>query len=96
MLSFSCRLFYKFGRQHNAALRQWYSIGVAVAAMLGMSVVFMLLQDVWLAVAWIKEVCPDSFLLPQFRCACADGCSGYQHLWQLQPELLQLALVVIA
>ena len=52
-----CRLFYKFGRQHNAALRQWYSFGVAVAAMLGMSVIFMLLQDVWLAIAWIKEVC---------------------------------------
>lgn len=52
-----CRLFYKFGRQHNAALRQWYSFGVAVAAMLGMSVIFMLLQDVWLAVVWIREVC---------------------------------------
>lgn len=49
------RLFYKFGRKHNAALRQWYSIGVAVAAMLGLSVVFMLLQDLWLVVAWIKE-----------------------------------------
>lgn len=59
MLSFCYRLFYKFGRQHNAALRQWYSVGVAVAAMLGMSVVFMLLQDVWLAVAWIKEVGVD-------------------------------------
>ena len=53
-----CRLFYKFGRQHNAALRQWYSFGVAVAAMLGMSVIFMLLQDVWLAAVWIREVCP--------------------------------------
>lgn len=52
-----CRLFYKFGRQHNAALRQWYSFGVAVAAMLSMSVMFMLLQDVWLAIAWVKEVC---------------------------------------
>ena len=52
-----CRLFYKFGRQHNAALRQWYSFGVAVAAMLSMSVIFMLLQDVWLAIAWVKEVC---------------------------------------
>ncbi|DBB04615.1 TPA: hypothetical protein ACH3X1_012685 [Trebouxia sp. C0004] len=49
------RIFYKFGRQHNAALRQWYSVGVAVAAMLGMSVIFMLLQEVWLAIAWIKE-----------------------------------------
>ncbi|KAL3136923.1 hypothetical protein ABBQ32_006529 [Trebouxia sp. C0010 RCD-2024] len=49
------RLFYKFGRQHNAALRQWYSFGVAVAAMLGMSVIFMLLQDVWLAAVWIRE-----------------------------------------
>ena len=52
-----CRIFYKFGRQHNAALRQWYSMGVAVAAMLAMSVVFMLLQEVWLTIAWIKEVC---------------------------------------
>ena len=51
-----CRLFYKFGRQHNAALRQWYSFGVSVAAMLAMSVVFMLLQDIWLAFSWIKEV----------------------------------------
>lgn len=57
-----CRLFYKFGRQHNAALRQWYSFGVAVAAMLGMSVIFMLLQDVWLAIAWIKEVCLQNYL----------------------------------
>lgn len=57
-----CRLFYKFGRQHNAALRQWYSFGVAVAAMLGMSVIFMLLQDVWLAMAWIKEVCLQYYL----------------------------------
>ena len=55
------RLFYRFGRQHNAALRQWYSVGVAVAAMLGLSVVFMLLQDVWLAVAWIKEVHTTSY-----------------------------------
>ena len=51
------RVIYKFGRQHNAALQQWYRFGVAVAAMLSMSVVFMLLQDVWLAVAWIKEMC---------------------------------------
>ena len=51
-----CRLFYKFGRKHNAALREWYSIGVAVGAMLGLSVVFMLLQYLRLVVAWIKEV----------------------------------------
>ena len=51
-----CRLFYKFGRQHNALLRQWYGVGVAVAAMLALSVVFMLGQDVWLAFSWIREV----------------------------------------
>ena len=95
-----CRLFYKFGRQHNAALRQWYSFGVAVAAMLSMSVVFMLLQDIWLAVAWIKEVCtePINTNLHVFSnglhhlSGCAPTCWSCEHADRPCTHLLVLSL----
>lgn len=53
-----CRLFHRVGRHRHALLRQWFGTGVLVAAMLGASAVFLLLQELLRTVFWVKDVSP--------------------------------------
>ena len=52
----SCRAFYTLGRKHHSELRQWFGLGVLVAAMLGISAAFILLRELWHAIQWADRV----------------------------------------
>ena len=56
----SCRTFYTMGRKHHSELRQWFGLGVLVAAMLGISAAFILLRELWHAIQWADRVSQNS------------------------------------
>ena len=55
-----CRAFYTLGRKHYSELRQWFGLGVLVAAMLGISAAFILLRELWHAIQWADRVSQNS------------------------------------
>ncbi len=50
-------MFYTFGSKHSSFLRQWFGLGTIGAGMLGMSVTFILMQEIWQAMTWLRQVC---------------------------------------
>ncbi|CAL8462284.1 g1815 [Coccomyxa elongata] len=54
------RMFYTFGSKHSSFLRQWFGLGTIGAGMLGMSVTFILMQEIWQAMTWLRQVVTDA------------------------------------
>ncbi|EIE24169.1 hypothetical protein COCSUDRAFT_41457 [Coccomyxa subellipsoidea C-169] len=59
------RIFYNIGRKHNRLLRQWFGMGTIAAGMLGISVTFIFMQELWQVMRWLKEVATDASPDPQ-------------------------------
>lgn len=66
-LCYMHRLFYQAGRHQQVLLRQWFSMGVLVAAMLATSALFIMAREIMQTVQWAIVV---SQPLPCYSVLC--------------------------